>query len=193
MKDYWLLVREPAKVIAALKKHNMHATIKLLVASSLLFGLGISVMVSKLLLLSGAFTAEVFIGLALTVFALLVIIALAMAVVLEFIAINLGGTGRFYEALSAITALLAAPSLGIFIASLLLLVPFIGFFLGPFIIALTLGIGLSSFYRAVKEFFRVDMVTAFIAVSVFILSFFVLVYGALTLTVLSLSLPGIAF
>ncbi len=189
MKDYWLVVKDSPRAINMLKKHNLHVAVKLLVVSSLIFALGTSIIFSKIMITSGSFSGTAFAGIALTVFSLLTLLGLGMGLVLEFIAANLGGKGKYYESLASVAVFIAAPSLGIFVASLLFFVPFVGVLLGPFIMALTFGIGLSSFYKAIKELFRVDMVTSFVTVSVFIVSFFVLIYGAFALALLSTTLP----
>ena len=103
---------------------------------------------------------------------------MAFAIVHAMVAETLGPKIRFYDSLTAIAFFFAAPSFGLFAASLLLFVPFIGAVLGSFITALTFAVGLSALYKSTKELARLDMITTYVVISVLIASFFVMVYAA---------------
>lgn len=186
LRDYWLSVRDAASSVAKHRKHDLHRTLKLLMLSSFAFSLGVGIFVSKLSLQAGVFTTNIFIGMFLTMFASVILLSLGLGLVHEFVSAALGGRGRYYESLTSVTFFFAAPSLGFFVASLLLFVPYIGMLLGSFIIALTFGMGLAALYRATKDLARVDMVTSYVIVSVLTISFFVMLYAALLFNAASL-------
>lgn len=187
MKDYWNAVRSPGSAVGSYKKHNLHRTLKLLLASAFMFSLGISVIVSKIALQAGSFDATLFAGSMLTVFSAVVLGALALGLMHQLSAHVMGGRGKYYESLTAMSLSLAAPSLGIFAASLLVFVPLIGGLLGGFIAALTFAIGLSALYRATKDLAGVDTVTSYVIISVLVFSAFIMLYAVIAFSALALA------
>ncbi|MBI2578643.1 MAG: hypothetical protein HYW26_02955 [Candidatus Aenigmarchaeota archaeon] len=186
MRDYWDAVRKPASALNSYRKHDLRRTLKLLITSAFFFSLGASLLVSKIAFLAGAFSPGIFAGFLLAVFALVILVSLGLGLVHEMISGIMGGRGKYYESLTAISFFWAAPSVGLFITSLLLFVPYVGIILGSFIVALTFSTGLASLYRSTKELAKVDTLTSYIIVSILMLSFFVMFYSMIVFNFASL-------
>lgn len=80
----------------------------------------------------------------------------------------LGGTGRPLEGISVIAYSLLPISIGVLSASTVSYVPFIGSILTYILVFLFGSLGYAILYRSTKEFFEVDMIKAFIGISLLI-------------------------
>ncbi len=96
----------------------------------------------------------------------------------------LGGKGKYFEGLTAIVYSMVAPSFGAVISVLTALVPG-GVIIGIPVLIITIAIGYATFYRALKEFFRVDMITALIGTSVVTASIIIGMYIGIFLSFFS--------
>ena len=97
---------------------------------------------------------------------------------------TLGGRGKYFHGLTAVSYAMAAPSMGIFIASLLAVVSV----LRPFsfvVLVPSLGMGLATLYRAIRDMFGVEMPAAAATVFICAASFFLALYLTVTLGILS--------
>lgn len=101
----------------------------------------------------------------------------------------LGGKGNYWTGLTTSVYENFPLAVGVFLASLLFRVPFIGVFLGALILIVMAITALSIFFRAIKELFRVDIITAWIGISILLLAFFVAIYTSMIL--FSASSPSI--
>jgi hypothetical protein len=100
----------------------------------------------------------------LTVFLAGIPIVLFFAFLLKIIITTLGGKGNYHRALASIVLGTFAISMGILLSSPFFYVPKVGFLFGLFILIVTGVLSLATFYRAVKELFGVDIMTAWIGI-----------------------------
>jgi len=97
----------------------------------------------------------------------------------------LGGHGDFYEGLASISYPLSIFSVGIFIAALASYAGVLGWIIS-FLALTTCGmLSYTALFRATKEMFRVDMLTAFIGVSALFAVMIFALYGSTMVGVLS--------
>lgn len=164
------IIRNPAKSIAGAKKRkSMNRTLIVAVESAVLFAVAAAVVMAKTgfsaLVLAAAVSAFLFVLICILLFGLIVQIA----------ATTLGCRGKYYEGLTAAAYSTVPMAVGVFVVSLLALVPMAAG-LRLMVIALTFALGFSLLYRAIKELFATDMITSFVVVSVSILAVFAAVY-----------------
>lgn len=180
------ILKTPVKAIAdAKKKKDINYTLKVLLEAGVLIGLTAVLLLVRNplatpLLMGGAFVAALLLTLA---------IGLFLGLLAHIIAQNFGGKGQYFAALTSVTYALAAPAVGLFVASILLFIPAVGFVIGYIILALTVAHGLSTLYRSYKELYGMDMITTFVSISIItltiILSMLLLGANASFLSVLS--------
>lgn len=92
----------------------------------------------------------------------------------------LGGRGGFFEGITPIVYSLAPLSLGALFAALFVRVYAIGPLISMIVVAILSAISLSGLYRGYKELFKVDLITAWIGLSILMLAAFLAVYSAVT-------------
>ena len=101
----------------------------------------------------------------------------------------LGGHGEFYEGLASLSYPLVIFSVGLFVAALSSYAGYIGMLIS-FLALTTCGmLSYTALFRATKEMFRVDMLTAFIGVSALFAVIMFSVFGASTIGTLSSFMP----
>ena len=89
----------------------------------------------------------------------------------------LGGKGKYYEALTATTYSSLPISIGLFIMSLVSAAyPMLGMLLGFIVLAITIALSLSIYFRSIKELYSTDMFTTFIGFLIIIYVFMLSIY-----------------
>ena len=173
----------------AAKRRKMGNTALVLVESAIMAAVAVLVITAKA---SSVLQAAV-LGFGLNVFALVILIGIIGGFVIKVVCNALGAKGGFFEGLTALSYAFAPISAGLLIASVLTLIP-LGIALGAIALAILIGLGLAVLYRGVKEMFRTDMITAFVAVSITTLAFIIALYASVGLNLLvnlGRLLPGI--
>ena len=156
------ILRSPVAAIAKAKqKRDTNRVIITLLEIAAIFAVGASLIAA-----SGGFDAMVLASSFLSSFSVLVIFAAVVGLVIMIAAVNLGGKGDYYEGFTAITYALTPLAVGLLVIALLLYVPIIGDLLALLVAFPMLASALSILYRAVKELYRTDMITAFVTVSI---------------------------
>lgn len=174
------ILRNPVKsLLDAKKKRNMKKTALVLIEESILFALATGILVAK----TGFYDVLLIMSMAAIFFVALVGVLL-FGLVIHVISTTLGGKGRYFEGLTAVVYSVVPISVGVFIVSLLALVPLMTL-LQVIVLALTFALGFSMFYRAIKELYSTDMITSFVAASVAVMVVLVAVYATLGLTLLN--------
>jgi len=178
------ILRNPAgAIVKAKKSRNMNKTLLALIEASVLLAIASAIVVIK----TGAYSQLAYtiaLASAVTIFVMVLVLSLIMGYVLKIIATTLGSTGRYYDGLTVFAYSLIPMSASIFLGAIFALVPG-GAIISVIALALGFASGLSLLYRGVKEMFKTDMVTAFVAVSVLILVIFIAASGSLGLTALT--------
>ena len=100
--------------------------------------------------------------------------------VTEIVMNTLGGKGRYFEGLTTGVYSMVPPSFGTLAAVLLATIPG-GAILGMIVATITIALGYAIFYRALKELFNTDMVTALIGTSVITGSLILGIYSGIFL------------
>jgi hypothetical protein len=198
----WLL--NPIEAIKKAEEEQKlgHSVVILLVASILL---GITVAIGFMRVLSfipimeempfGGFSALGAGIAALGVFLIVFIGGLFLGWVLKLTFTILGGDGGYFEGLTVISYSLLPLSVGTVIFSVFTYVPIIGGIVSFAAIAVFSAIAYATLYRASKELFHTDMITAFIGVSVIAAIMIISLYASLFSTLLGLQslIPGMGF
>jgi hypothetical protein len=128
------------------------------------------------------------IGISFIVFVLNVFGAILLSFFLELIFSILGGKGKFYEGLTSVSYAEFPLSLALFISSLFFQIPGLGLLLSSVLLTIFGLISLSSWLRAIKEFFDVDWIVVWIGICVIGTSLVIAIY--LTILALALSNPS---
>lgn len=182
------ILRNPGKAFTqAKKKKNLGKSLLILIESSVLFALAALVIALSL------GQAMLALGAAVSVFVIVFVFGIVFSYVVQIAAVTLGGKGRYFEGLTVVSYSLAPMSAGIFIASLLFVIPFVGI-VGALVMAVLFALGLAALYRGIKDMFSVDLITSLIVVSVVTISFIIAIYAYVGLGILSsigTLIPGI--
>jgi len=152
-----LLINPSEAIVKAKKKKDVNKVSVLLLVEWLLIGLSIIIVFSNLACIPRVTTAA-------TAFLIGIPSTLFFALLLKIVMRTLGGKGNYYEGLVSIAYGLFAISLGVLISSLFFYVPSIGFLFGLLILIMAGALSISTFYRAVKELFDVDMITTWVGI-----------------------------
>jgi len=162
------VLKNPVKAIeAAKKKKSMNKTVGLMIATAIVFGISVVIMLAKTLALTAVVGAGAFVG----VLLLTLVFALLFGLIIQVTAVTLGGKGGYFEGLTSITYALWPISIGFLIAVIIAWIPFASVISG-IIFAVLFAMGVSILYRSVKELFKTDMITTYVAVTVVILAIF---------------------
>ncbi len=142
------------------KKKNLSEIISIQIVSSLLIALSVFLIGVKI----GKITEFFYTGI--TVFILLFTGMFVAAYFIEIIMDVLVGKGSYTNALIATVYSMVSPSVGMIIAGLLLFIPYSSVF-SVLILIYTIAMGNATFFRMIKELYKTDYITVFVAVSVF--------------------------
>lgn len=94
----------------------------------------------------------------------------------------LGGNGDYWDGLTTVSYPVFSVSVGILLAMVLSYVPMVGPALAFVFVAVFFAIGYSSMFRLAKDMFGVEMIEAFIGITVVLAIGLVAVYGGLLTT-----------
>jgi len=151
------VISEPVKVITSFKKINPGRIFGYLLLATLIQTVALGILGWRFSEGNSSFLMSL-IG----YFILGFIATLFIAYLLKISVNTLGGSGQYYNGLTALTLGMIAPAIGFLLFSLLALIPSVGLFLGAIVMAIAIILGITTELRAIKEMFRVDMFTAFI-------------------------------
>ncbi len=165
-----LLTNPPAAIARAKREKDSNKVLSLLLAEAVLVGVSVMIISS----IFGQTTAGATIASA--VFFVVMIGILFSAFLIKTVMVTLGGRGKYREGLTAVVYGKFSLSLGIFISSILLYLPLLGSGLALLVLAASASLGISTFYRAVKELFNVDMITTWVGIGLTISGFILAVY-----------------
>lgn len=182
---YMRIIKDPVKSIEQAKRQKqINRTVLLLLESCIVFGIASALAVMRNLsltyssLVMAASSGISFLG-------LLLIASVITAFVIEIILRTLGGKGKYYEALTAVSYSLVPVSAGFLIASIMLFMPAVGSMLAFLFLLPAFALGMSLLYRSIKELFGVDTITSFLAVSVMLMTEFMSLYALILLGLLN--------
>ena len=165
--------------MAAKKKPSTNKALTVLLESSVIFGLATGVIVAKTGLLDMLLAVSM-----IAVFLMTLIGTMLFGLVAYITSTTLGGKGRYIEGLTATAYAMLPISAGMLAISLLSWLPLtIG--VQIIVLAIVFALGISSLHRGIKEFYRMDMVTAFISVSISVLVILLAVYFSAGLSILN--------
>ncbi|MBI4018730.1 MAG: YIP1 family protein [Candidatus Aenigmarchaeota archaeon] len=177
------IINDPAGSIKrAAKRKDINNTARIIAINSFIIAFSVSFAV----FMPVVFTATPLMAASLVVIAFFTVtlISVVFGWTVQVVANALGGKGRYFHGLTAVSYGMVAPSIGMFIASLLTAVSM----LQPFsfvILVPSLGLGLATLYRGIRDMFGLEMHTAAITVFICAASFFLAIYLTLTLGILS--------
>jgi hypothetical protein len=172
-----LIVDPLVAIKEAKRKKDLNKIFYVLIINSILFALGFAILIYPLTPNALAFSLLILI---LNIFS---VILLGFFVQLVFSV--LGGRGKFYEGFVPVTYAEFPPSFGFFVSSIFFSIPAIGLLITLFLMLVFSLIGFSVFYRAVKEFFGVDLITVWIGISIIMLALIVAIYSTAFLVALT--------
>ena len=169
------------KPVSAIQKSRnpkgMMTTIEILLSAWALIGLSAFVATSSL-------PIQMRIGGALIVFALGTAATAFYAFLLQLVATNLGGKGRYYHALTALTFSKFSVAVGLLLASVLLSLGSFGVLLAVIAALVFIVNGISILFRTVKDYFGFDIITAWLTIGILVvgsvITLYVLAMGAIT-------------
>jgi len=172
------LFKSPLTAINKAKREkNTNKTLLILILTWILFGLSFFIIVIKtstIILIS--------VGTAMSVFLLGFLASIFCAYLIETIMNILGGRGKYYEGLTSLTYAAFPISLGFLITALLSLIhPLLGI-IGFIVVAITVALGLSIYFKSIKELFGTDMITTLIGFLIIVYVFAISVYAIVILS-----------
>lgn len=176
------LIRNPGSSLArARKSRNMSKSVNVLLTSSFLLSVALVFAVFRVSALSA--TPLMIVSLGAVAFFMTILLAMVFGWTTQIIATTVGGKGRYYEGFTAVAYSIFAPSLGLLVASLMTVAP------GTWPISLTIlfpsfALGVATFYRGVKELFRMDTPSTMATIAATIISFLLTAYALVTLNLL---------
>lgn len=163
------IINNPAGALARAKKNrNMNHSYTVMALSSLLLAVSVA--------LISASIAYNWLNVLVVVFSFSIISIMVLGYIIEVIASTLSGKGKFFEGVTTVSYAAFPVSMGILIASLTFFIPLIGSVIGLLFLLVSFALGISMLYKGVKELFKTDMVTSFVAVSALALTLVLSVY-----------------
>jgi len=178
MKDFNEIFKSPLDAIKRAKREkNLNKTVEILIATWIFISL------SFLLTSLRAFPSWVSVALAVFIFLLGIICQIIFGYLVKIIMNILGGRGKYFEGITAITYSLVPMSVGLLATAILAFIhPAIGAILGFIIIAVTTAMSFSIYFRSIKELFNTDILTTFIGFLIIIYVVFVSIYATAIVT-----------
>ncbi|MFH0869023.1 MAG: YIP1 family protein [archaeon] len=167
------LLTAPADAIAAARKKSTYGDA---LATLIFDGIVLAIATAVFLTVLGSITGlGAMFGQGLGIVAVVVFVAvflggLFLALLTKLVVRALGGKGDFLHGLTISSYTMAAPSVGLLVTAIFFAVPYIGPIIGFIAMALGFALGISTLYRAIKELFVTDMITALVAVGVLTLA-----------------------
>lgn len=148
----------PVVAIAKAKKEkNLNKTILILLISWVFISISFFFSFYKDILLLVA------IGSALTILLFGLLFSIFLSYLINIVMNILGGKGKYYEALTATTYSSLPISIGLLLMSLITSIyPTLGMLVGFILLAITIALSLSIYFRSIKELYSTDMFATFI-------------------------------
>jgi O-antigen/teichoic acid export membrane protein len=173
------ILANPTTAIAKAKKEkNLNKTILLLMLSWILVSISFFISFYKELLILVAF------GSTITIFLFGMLFSVFLSYLINIIMNILGGKGKYYDSLTATTYSSLPLSFGLILMSITsAIVPMLGLLVGFILVAITLALSLSIYFRAIKELYSVDMFTTFIGFLIIIYVFMLSMYLSTTFSI----------
>lgn len=173
---------DPVKCVQEARKHkDMGRSLLILAIASVLFAVSLGLGLNRLgsvLPSNIPMTATRGVGVAILGFSIFFLGGLFLGWLTKLTFHILGGKGHYYKGLSTVVYSLKYISVGILLAVLLSYIPFLGGLLA-FLSVSTFGvISYATLYRAARELFGVDMITAFVGISVIFAVIMLSFYGS---------------
>jgi hypothetical protein len=160
---------EPGKALQRIKsEHSLGKTVGVALLTAVLFAIAIPLFFINL---SPSLAAPRPLGvvgpvlLAVAVFIFTFLGLLLTGFVTELVANALGGKGTYFSGLSAVSYSSFIAAVGFIIGTILSFIPFIGIAIAAIVMLIFLPLSIAVCYRAVKELFEMDMITAFVTVA----------------------------
>ncbi len=171
-----LLLLNPISAIAKSKNpKEMKTTIEILLIAWAIIGLSIFILGKGLVMQTRTISAVI-------IFVVGTIATIFYGFLLQLVMTNLGGRGKFYQALTALTFPKFQIAVGLLIISILMQLGIVGIFLSLIAGLIFILMAVSTMYRAVKDFFAVDTITAWLGISILIfgsvITFYILTIGS---------------
>ncbi|MBI4015062.1 MAG: YIP1 family protein [Candidatus Aenigmarchaeota archaeon] len=176
------LIRNPGSSLArARKSKSMGKSVNILLTSSFL--LSVALVFAVFRLSAPSVTPLMIISLGAVSFFMTILMAMVFGWTTQIIAVTVGGRGRYYEGFTAVVYSIFVPSLGLLVASLMTAAP------GTWPISMSIlfpsfALGVATFYRGVKELFRLDTPSSMATVAATVISFLLTAYALITLNLL---------
>ena len=169
------ILKTPGDAIKkAQKAKNMGETTLILIIEWVLAAIAVFILTARFGTI-GAFGGG---AAAFTIFISGVVVTAIIGYLLKVTMTTLGGRGKFFEGLTAITYTLLPIMVGLLIATILSYIPLFGAALAFLVMAILGVMGIAILYRATKDFFRVDMITALVGISVLMMGIMLAFYVA---------------
>jgi len=158
------ILKTPLTAIKKAKREkNINKTVGILVVTWILFGISFFILAIK------TYTPLVSLGISMSIFLSGLLCNLFCGYLTTVVINVLGGRGKYYEGLTAVTYTFYPISIGVIITALLSLVHPALSIIGFIVIAVKAALGFSIYFRSVKEFFNTSMLIALI-------TFLILIY-----------------
>lgn len=176
------LIRNPGSSLArARKSKDMGKSVNVLLTSSFLAS--VSLIFAVFRVSATSVTPLMIVSLGAVAFFMTILMAMIFGWTTQIIATTVGGKGKYYEGFTTVVYSLFAPSLGLLAASLMTVAP------GTWPISMSIlfpsfALGVATFYRGVKELFRLDTPSSMATVAATIISFLLTAYALITLNLL---------
>lgn len=144
-------------ITKAKKEKNLNKTISILLISWVFISISFFFSFYKDILLLVA------VGSALTILLFGLLFSIFLSYLINIVMNILGGKGKYYEALTATTYSSLPISIGLLLMSLITSInPTLGMLVGFILLAITIALSLSIYFRAIKELYSTDMFATFI-------------------------------
>lgn len=168
-RNFPKLLTAPAEAIAAAKKQASYGdALGTLIVDGIVAAIAAAIFVTQLsgLMGLGAMLGQGLAMAAVSVFVLTFIGGLFFALLTKLVVNTLGGKGDYLHGLTTIAYTIAAPVVGLLITAIFVAVQWVGPLIGFIALSIGLALGIATLYRAIKELFATDMITALVAVGV---------------------------
>lgn len=190
MKRIIDIIKKPGEAIRLAKKEkDMGKTSLVLIEEWIITAIAVFILAVRFGSIGsiggGAAAATLFFGGIVTTIVLGYLLKIAMN--------TLGARGSFYDGLTAVTYSIMPLAIGALISAILSYVPILGVMISFLIMAVLGVMGSALLYRAAKEMFATDMITALVGISVLILGLMLAFYISVITGLVGLSglVPGI--
>ena len=164
-------------ILRAKKEKNLNKTLLILILSWILVGISSFLFFYRTTIILTAF------GSSLAIFFFGILFSILYSYIIDVIVNILGGKGKYYNSLTAVTYSSLPISVGFLLTSILSFIhPILGIILGFITIAITTALSLSIYFRAIKEFYSTDMLITFVGFLIVLYVFMIAAYVSMGLS-----------